>query len=257
MNMEQKRIWETALKQSATDMNAEPSDFLKEGVTFRTFRPAEGRRVYLPDPIRLDMVSYGKGIVAVGDEAFEDIVKDYVGKYGSIHIFETPNLYSLNGMLDPFDLRACFMAEFFLPDIKKLDAFSCDLDIRILHQEDFRDLYLPEWGNALSFKRKELDMIGTGYYEKGRLVGFAGASADCDGMWQIGIDVLPGYRGRGLASALTNALAKEILSAGKIPFYCCAWSNLASLKNAIRSGFTPAWVELTAREKDFVEKCNE
>ena len=255
--MDQKQILETALRQSAIDMNADPSDFLRDGITYHAYGPNEGRRVYLPDPIRLDIVCYGKGIVAVGDEGFEGILRRYSEKYGFVHIFETPNLYRLNSMLEEYSLKACFMAEYFLPDLENMQGFENSLDIRILHREDFRDLYLPEWGNALSFKRKELDMIGAGYYEDGKLVGFAGASADCSEMWQIGIDVLPGYRGRGIASSLTNALAREILSLGKVPFYCCAWSNLASLKNAIRSGFSPAWVELTARENDFVEKCNE
>lgn len=39
-------------------------------------------------------------------------------------------------------------------------------------------------------------------------------------MWQIGIDVLPEYRRMGIASTLVNRLAREILSIGKVPFYC-------------------------------------
>ena len=73
---------------------------------------------------------------------------------------------------------------------------------------------------------------------------------------QIGIDVLPEYRRQGVASALTSALALEILRLGKVPFYCAAWSNIPSVRNAIRSGFRPAWAELTARDTAFVEKMN-
>ena len=42
--------------------------------------------------------------------------------------------------------------------------------------------------------RKELDVLGVGAYEKGRLIGLAACSADCDTMWQIGVDVLSEYR---------------------------------------------------------------
>ena len=87
-------------------------------------------------------------------------------------------------------------------------------------------------------------------------MGFAGASADCDDMWQIGVDVLPEYRRNGIASALTNKLAKEILGRGKVPFYCCAWSNIRSAKNAIRSGFTPSWVEVTVKPAEVVDRMN-
>jgi hypothetical protein len=43
---------------------------------------------------------------------------------------------------------------------------------------------------------------------------------------------------------------------GIVPFYCAAWSNIRSVRNAIRSGFRPAWVELTVRKADFVDEMN-
>ena len=55
-----------------------------------------------------------------------------------------------------------------------------------------------------------------------------------------------------MASALTSRLALYALERGKVPFYCAAWSNVASVRNAIRCGFRPAWVELTAKTQDFV-----
>ena len=75
-------------------------------------------------------------------------------------------------------------------------------------------------------------------------------------MYQIGVDVLPEYRRQGLASTLTSRLALEILSLGKMPFYCAAWCNIPSVGNAIRSGFRPAWVEVTARDRAFVREMN-
>ena len=71
-------------------------------------------------------------------------------------------------------------------------------------------------------------------------------------MWQIGVDVDGGHRGEGVASALTSRLALHALERGKVPFYCAAWSNVASVRNAIKCGFRPAWVELTAKTQDFV-----
>ena len=100
-------------------------------------------------------------------------------------------------------------------------------------------------------------MIGVGAYDGEKLIGLAGASADCEEMYQIGIDVLPEYRRRGIASALTSHLALEILNLGKVPFYCAAWCNLASVRNAIKCGFRPAWVEMTARTKEFVDQMND
>lgn len=95
-----------------------------------------------------------------------------------------------------------------------------------------------------------------GAYHNGKLIALAGCSADCEDMWQIGIDVLPEYRRQGVATALTSKLALEILKRGKVPFYCAAWCNLKSVRNAIKSGFKPAWVELTAKSNSFVDEIN-
>ena len=97
-------------------------------------------------------------------------------------------------------------------------------------------------------------MLAIGAYDNGKLIGLAGCSADCEMMYQIGVDVLPEYRRNGIASAVTSRLALEVLAMGKVPFYCAAWSNIKSVRNAVKSGFRPAWVELTARDIEFVNK---
>lgn len=149
------------------------------------------------------------------------------------------------------------MAEYFLPDLQHLKPLDCPYELRILQQSDFRDLYTQEWQNALCEKRRELDVLGMGAYDGDRLIGLAGCSADCETMWQIGIDVLPMYRRQGIAACLTSRLATEILARGKVPFYCAAWANIKSVRNAIKSGFRPAWVEMTAKSADFVAKMNQ
>ena len=75
-------------------------------------------------------------------------------------------------------------------------------------------------------------------------------------MWQIGVDVLPAYRRQGVAAALTSRLALEILAREKVPFYCAAWSNIPSVRNAIKCGFLPAWVEATVKSAAFVDQMN-
>ena len=108
------------------------------------------------------------------------------------------------------------------------------------------------YGFRLTFQ----DVLAVGAYDGARLVGLAGCSADCESMWQIGVDVLPGYRRRGVAAALTSRLAAETLARGKVPFYCAAWSNIKSVRNAVKCGFVPAWAELTAKPEAFVRELN-
>ena len=255
--MTNEQIRRIALEQSAIDLGCEPEDFLRDrNVTVLSREHPDARR-YLKLPFSCNLVSYGSNIVASVSPQFREIAQKYMDAFPAEHCFETPNLHVLNRSLEAYGEKLCFMAEYFLPDVKRLKERPCDYEIRILGQKDFAKLYLPQWSNALSKKRKHLDVIGAGAYHNGTLIGLAGASADCDTMWQIGIDVLPAYRRQGIASALTSRLALEILDRGIVPFYCAAWSNLASVRNAIRSGFSPAWVELTAKPASLVDEMNQ
>ncbi len=256
IEMTNEEIMQIALQQSAYDCNCDPQDFLKsENIITRSVKNEKARK-YLSLPFECDMVSYGNNVVAQTSERTESAVRSYIDKYDVEHLFENPNLHILDDELSKHDMKVCFMAEYFLPDLNRLEALSCGYEMRILHQADFAGLYTKEWSNALCEKRKELDVLGVGAYDNGRLIGLAGCSADCDMMYQIGVDVLPKYRRQGVASALTSRLAIEILKLGKVPFYCAAWCNVKSVRNAIKCGFVPAWVELTARDTDFVNSMN-
>jgi GNAT superfamily N-acetyltransferase len=202
------------------------------------------------------LVSYGTNIVAQASAEIMPVVEQYINKYPAEHCFETPNLHILDEQLRPFGQKICFMAEYFLPDVEILKALPCDYELRVLYPADFGDLYRPEWSDALCETRKELDVLAVGAYDAEKLVGLAGCSADCEDMWQIGVKVLPGYRRQGIAAAMTSRLTLEILARGKVPFYCAAWCNLKSVRNAIKCGFRPAWVTVTARDTAFVENMN-
>ena len=249
-------ILRIAMRQSAVDLGCAPQDFLQKENKIVISKQNVGARKYLELPFECNLVSYGNNIVASVREDIKDTVKDYIGRYQTEHCFETPNLNVLSEALAKYDLKICFMAEYFLPDVTLLQKRHCAYQTRLLTQTDFADLYVSEWSNALCKKRKELDVLGIGAYDNGKLIALAACSADCDDMWQIGVDVLPNYRRLGIATALTSNLALEILNRGKVPFYCAAWSNIKSVRNAIKSGFRPAWVELTAKSSKFVDEMN-
>ena len=259
--MDNREILKIAMEQSAIDLSACASDFEKEENVVVVSKCRENARRYLKLPFSCQLVSYGNNVVASVSPEFYEITEKYINSYPVEHLFETPNLHVLNDALAVKGQKICFMAEYFLPDIDALYSLKneniCRYDIRVLTQDDFKELYLPQWSNALCEKRKELDVLGVGAYDGDELVGLAGCSADCDNMWQIGIDVLKKYRRQGIASTLTRRLAIEILNRGKVPFYCAAWSNVKSIRNAIKSGFRPAWVEMTAKSFETVDVMNE
>lgn len=247
-----------ALEQSARDSGCRPEDFLRaENVVVESVEN-EGARRYLELPFSCSLTSYGGNVVASVAPQLKETVAAYVNRFPTEHCFETPNLHVLMDALRPHGLNVCSMAEYWLPDMNRLKPLECPYEMRVLRHMDLTELYRPEWSNALCEKRREMDVLAVGAYDGRRLVGLAGCSADCWTMWQIGVDVLPEYRRRGVASALTSRLALETIERGKAPFYCCAWSNVKSARNAVRAGFRPTWVELTARpEAEIAERNGE
>lgn len=254
--MTNKDILRIAMEQSALDINCKASDFLCSNHVIVRSEVGAGARKYYKEPIACNLVSYGNNIVASVRDEYKEVVEEYIRKFEFYHCFETPNMHWLDERLSKKGQRICFMAEFYLPEVEKLHALPCKYELKILEHSDFNHLYKPEWSNALCENRKELDILGVGAYEQGKLIGLAGCSADCDTMWQIGVDVLPEYRRKGIAAALTSHLALEILKRDKVPFYCSAWSNIRSVRNAIKSGFIPAWVEMTAKPERMIDDMN-
>ena len=254
--MTNQEILKIAMAQSAVDLSADVRDFEKSENVVVTSCESDGARRYLKLPFSCQLVSYGNNVVASVSPEFREIAEIYINKYPVEHLFETPHLHVLNEALMAKGQKICFMAEYFLTDMDEIRPLDCSYELRVLTQEDFAELYLPEWSNALCKDRKHLDVLGIGAYDNGRLIGLAGCSADCDTMWQIGIDVLPEYRRQGIASALTSRLAVEILNRGKVPFYCASWCNVKSVRNAIKSGFRSAWVEMTAKFCETVDGMN-
>ena len=251
-----KEILNVAMRQSAEDLGCSPDDFLKTSNVIVPFKLGEKAKSYYKLPIACNFVSYGNNLVAAVNDEVSDIVKEYTEKFSFYHCFETPNMYWLNEKLAEKGYTVCFFAEYYLPDVDKVKELPCPYEMKVLEKGGFDDLYVPEWSNALCADRKHLDVLGVGAYDNGKLIGLAACSADAEEMWQIGIDVLPEYRRNGIAAALTSRLALEIFKRDKIPFYCSAWSNIRSVRNGIKSGFIPAWVELTAKPIDVVKEMN-
>lgn len=239
-------ILKISMEQTAVDSNCKVEDLTSNQNIVVISKPNKNARRYLNLPFFCDLVSYGSNVVASVDERIADFILQYVNHYTIEHCFQTPNLHLLTKEFEKYGKIPCFMADYFLPDVDILTALPCKYTIKILNPNDFSHLYLSQWGNALCEKRKHLDMLVSAAYDNDKIIGMAGCSADCDSMWQIGVDVLLEYRRKGVASALTSYLAVEILKRGKVPFYCCAWSNIRSVRNALKSGFRPAWVHLTS-----------
>jgi GNAT superfamily N-acetyltransferase len=217
----------------ADDMNCNPQDFLADGVVFR--EPAPNRGIWLDErqTPHLRAATMGKGIVVCADAEILKIVQPMLcGK-------ERDDLFSA-----PFFLGHSI---YYIPDGGRMAELPCPEGFILEKREagEIPSLYaFPGFDHAIWYdvRHPRPDALVVYAEHGGQIAGMAGASADCESMWQIGIDVLPPFRGLGLASCLVSRLAAMILKRGILPFYCTGSSNIPSQLVAFRSGFAPAWM---------------
>ena len=74
-------------------------------------------------------------------------------------------------------------------------------------------------------------------------IAMVGLSDDSPIMRQIGIDVLPAWRGAGIASVLVRDAARLTLAEGYLPFYGTSPSHMLSQRVALNAGLVPTWWE--------------
>lgn len=92
-----------------------------------------------------------------------------------------------------------------------------------------------------SFSWKETEFLKNGYgyaaFDSERYCGTAFSAAVSSEEIDIGVEVHPDYRGRGIAAALVQKMCAEAISQGKQPVWAHAETNTGSMHTALRCGF--------------------
>jgi GNAT superfamily N-acetyltransferase len=220
--------------QLALDLNCLPGDFGRDGFVFCEAKENPGRRPFPRGERHFEMLTMGKGAVVSATPDILPYVKEQLDGKTREDAFNMPFVHGI-GLI-------------FLPDNPRPLTIPDGIEINILGRDGILRLYdtcrradFPHSIHQDGIDHPRPDVLAVLAMTEGKIAGMAGASDDCEMMWQIGIDVLPEYRTRGLAAALTNRLAIEILERGKIPYYAAAPGNIGSLRTAVRAGLSPAW----------------
>ncbi len=224
---------EIVRRQLAIDMNCEPGDFIREGLTLCEARLNGGRRPFERQTPYLEAATMGTGIVVSADDWLLAKISPVLMGKSRDDLFFAPFFYG--------------HSLYYVPDNKTMKPLPCPDGLRLEIREgrEIHSLYETKgFDNAILYDvhHPRPDVLVVSALAGDVIVGMAGASADCETLWQIGIDVLPPFRGLGLASCLVSHLAQMILERGKLPYYGTASSNIPSQSVAHRSGFVPAWM---------------
>ena len=176
--------------------------------------------------------------------------------------------------VDPAELKAALLAEItgertirreanasagaLEVDPQDTQARVTRLRVELLAAEQFERFRGDKrYSNALGFSVTRPDVLvlaayavdgagdteGAGIPANADPVAMVGMSDDSPIMRQIGIDVLPAWRGAGIASALVRDAARLTLAEGYLPFYGTSPSHMLSQRVAMNAGLVPTWWE--------------
>jgi GNAT superfamily N-acetyltransferase len=236
----------------AADLACRETDFLYEQVTINIAEPREGRFRFPVREKSLSIVTMGKGAVISCNQDRLNWVTHLVEHLSRGQIFSIQTIAKLEeyvrrdgqfiaGPDQKYVCTADDLAEVFVPQGVKVTVYAQDNVAGLYEHTNFR--------HALSYRvdHPRPDQLAVAAECDGKIVGIAGASEDCELMWQIGVDVLPEYQGLGIGKAIVGTLTKAVLDHGVLPYYSTEVSNLLSRRLAVSVGYWPAWVQMYAR----------
>lgn len=243
-----KYYFEKLLNQLSIDFNCTSADLLSNEKIITASALNEGRRIYSPGKPFLQMATLGRNTVIMANECLHEFLHDLVANVEGHRLFEFDNLTKMNEELKRYGYQMSPTHHMFLP-CKTVTIKEC-CQVKWFYGDEINSFYgNSQFRNAIAYPTPcpvRPDRIVVAAVDGDKIMGMAGCSEDAPHWQQIGIDVLPEYRSRGIGSYLVTLLKNKIIEMGDVPFYGTATANIHSQNIALKSGFKPAWVETEA-----------
>lgn len=231
----------------ALEHNCDPWDLDRPKNLVTTSVIAEGRRTYSKEPWFFHMVTMGSNVIITADERLHEFLWKFVDVKDGYRLFELPNLLRLEDEFRKYGYGLTKTHHMFLPryEVQTKGHFETkwfeDKEIEQFFGDDRfpNAICAPDCGTP--------HRLVVCAYVGGQLAGMAGCREDAPDWYQMGVDVLPEYRKRGIGEFLAGAMSEEVIKRGKIPFFGTTLGNTRSQNIAISYGFRPIWVEVGAQ----------
>jgi len=239
----------------AAECSCDAGDLTAPRVTVRArpeaFPEGSPARRYPPREPSFVAVSLGHGAVVVATRSILRPVESLLRDADRDRVFEAGRLAAVDALLRPHGLQVYGPYPRLICGADTWRERTAPPGFRIAIEVNPSEQRLDElgparWPHAISTGRgaRAIATVAAAVAYRGdEAVGVATCGDDTDRLWQIGIDVADGFRGNGIGAALTSALARHILEAGRVPWYGAAPANLPSINTALAAGFRLAWVE--------------
>lgn len=242
-----KDIIEIAKAQMALDFNCKAFDFQKKNTIVEN-KLKEGRRIGERDASIFKAISFRDSLIISASKELIPWCEEKLSKRSAAWFFDINNLRNIDNKLKEFHHEIADKHQFFLPNPEIIEVKN-STDIKWYEEKEILQFKDDErFDEAFAFNEDSKDILAVAAVDGNTIMGMAGASCDSSMMWQIGINVLPGFEGKGIGTNLVTLLKNEILKRDKVPFYSTCESHINSLNIAINAGFFPAWTELYSGE---------
>lgn len=196
--MNRQEMIQQVKKQLAIDLNCVVTDFDQPGICFCPALDLPGRRPFPRKNPVFDMVTFGMGTIVSASERLLPRLRQQLGGLDRDSLWSQPFL--------------CSLGHYFLPDPERLRHLPVPAGVRLEWSSQGTDK--KSVSDTWVFQRAGYDpndprpdvlacfgLVGGTSGRNG------GASDDCEMLWQVGVDVLPDWRERGLAAALVSQLS--------------------------------------------------
>lgn len=257
MSVTQASANEAAAAVLAAEACCDPKVFLTDGVHLSEIVPGREvtpprRRFPQPEHILL-ITGMGTSVVVSTTKSWMPWVAELFRDVSPGDAF-SPRVLSeaaKRASRDKYDLHGPYHYGVTCSEDLRLHDTPTGYSIEVGGPELAQSLEHADWPNAIPPRagehRRRVDIAAVATQGE-TVVGVATATDDSDVLTQIGVDVHPGHRRRGLGAALTSRLADDILRRGRVPYYGAATDNTASLRTARSAGFELCWTAAFTKE---------
>ena len=241
--MDKNEMMNKVFHQLALDYNCLPEDFLKDEIIFTEAKALEGRRPYPFFTPRLELITFGSGVVVNASGDIIDRAKSIFKNKSAFEIFNMPFVCGVN--------------PYFLPNLsdRPILRHTEGFEFKFIEKSEISKLYSQKgFELALQYDVHSLhpEQLAVVVITKDTIVGVASAVSECKTLWQINVDVLPQFRGNNLATTAVSMLTNEVLKRGYVPYYSTSIDNIFSLRVAAKSGYLPSWAHCYRTRMDLL-----
>ena len=230
-------------EQLCIDYNCTPEE-LKSGEN--VFRPFSRRPEMRPvgKNSLLKICAYNEKLLVMADEQLLVRCREILGSRSGVWIAEPENIIELDRMLNEFGQRLADTHHHYIP-CEGFPTVEKRFEVR-WYERDEIEIFRGDgrFWEALLFDEETPDMLAVCAMDGEMILGMASVTRNCEKLWEIGVNVTPEGRGRGVGAYVTALLKERVLGMGIVPTYATVESHIKSQKVAFRAGFEPVFYEM-------------